>query len=211
MRYSLRIPRATAKRLPLYHNSLTKLKEQGQKTISSKELSELLGIEAAMIRKDLACFGEMGKRGVGYNIELLCRALGRALNLDQHWEIVLAGTGKLATALVEYNRLYGRNFRIVGVFAPEPITPGAEVEHLSLQPLSAMEKFVEARGIQMGILATAAAEAQGVVNTMVEVGVTAILNFTPVDVYVPENVKLVNNILTMEMQMLACCMDTTVK
>lgn len=211
MKYSLRIPRATAKRLPLYHSSLTKLREQGKKTISSKGLSEVLGIEAAMIRKDLACFGEMGKRGVGYNIELLCRALGRALNLDQKWEIVLAGTGKLATALVEYNRLYGRNFSIVGVFAPEPITNGARVEHLSIQPLAGMEGFIESRGIKMGILATAATEAQGVANTMVQGGIMAILNFTPVDVYVPEKVKLVNNILTMEMQMLACCLDTAVK
>jgi redox-sensing transcriptional repressor len=63
----------------------------------------------------------------------------------------------------------------------------------------------------MGILATAATEAQGVANTMVQGGIMAILNFTPVDVYVPEKVKLVNNILTMEMQMLACCLDTAVK
>lgn len=206
MKYVQRIPRATAKRLPLYHSSLKKLKEQGQKTISSKELSEILGIDAPMIRKDLACFGEIGKRGVGYNIELLYQTLSWALNLDQHWEVVLAGNGKLAAALVEYNRLYSQQFRIVGVFAPQAMQ--GHIEHLPVQSLSTMEEFIRARGIKMGLIATSAAEAQEAANNMVRGGVAAILNFTPVDLDVPEGINLVNNIFTMEMQMLACCLAT---
>lgn len=206
MKFSLRIPKATAKRLPLYYKSLSRLREEGKTTVSSKELSSMLGIDAAMIRKDLSRFGELGKRGVGYNIELLYRALGRALNIEQHWEMVLAGTGKMASALVEYNCLYGRNFRIMGVFASEPV-PQAKVEHLPVGSLSAMSKFIKDHNIKIGIIASTVADAQMIAEEMAKSGILAILNFTPADLYVPDNVKLLNDILTMEMQMLACCLN----
>ncbi|MBM7853783.1 redox-sensing transcriptional repressor [Desulfohalotomaculum tongense] len=201
------IPKAIAKRLPLYHRCLAKLREQGKYTVSSKELSREVGVEATMIRKDLTYFGELGKRGVGYNVELLYRTIGRTLNLDQHWEVIIVGTGKMASALVEYNCLYGRNFRIVAAFAPGTVSENMMVEHLTVQPLSALPKFVQDRDIKMAVLATSDLDAQVAANIIVRSGIRAILNFSPVDVCVPEDIKLLNNIITTEMQILACCLE----
>jgi redox-sensing transcriptional repressor len=207
MRSSSNISRAIAKRLPLYHQTLAKLKERGRLTISSKELSNEIGIEAAMIRKDLANFGELGKRGVGYNVELLYRTIGRILNIDQHWEIILYGSGKMANALVEYNSLYGRNFRIVAVFTSEQLPKGTMVEQLPVQPVTAMGKYIKDHDIKMAILTGSTVEAQLIANIMTENGVKAILNFVPIEINVPENIKVVNDILTMELQMLACSIN----
>ncbi|MEG6617413.1 redox-sensing transcriptional repressor Rex [Peptococcaceae bacterium 1198_IL3148] len=207
MKYSQNLSKAIAKRLPLYRQGLARLKEQGKTTVSSKELSNEVGIEAAMIRKDLANFGELGKRGVGYNVDLLYRAIGRILNIDQHWEFILVGSGKMASALVEYNSLYGRNFRIVAVFSPEPVAKGTMVEQLMVQPITALGKFIKDREIKLAVLTGPIAKAQMSADVMVQNGVQAILNFTPLKIEVPENVHVVNDILTMEMQMLACLLD----
>ncbi|MBO8137121.1 MAG: redox-sensing transcriptional repressor Rex [Desulfotomaculum sp.] len=201
------IPRATAKRLPIYYQCLARLRNQGKRTISSKELSREVGVKSAMIRKDLAYFGELGKRGVGYNVELLYRTIGRILNVDQHWDIIIVGTGKMASALVEYNYLYGRNFRIVAVFAPGSSLSSTRVEHLEVKPLSALAKFVHDHGIKIAILAAPAEEAQVAANILAQSGIKAILNFSPVEVCVPERIKVINNIITTEMQILAYCME----
>lgn len=201
------IPKAIAKRLPLYRQSLSRLREDGKTSVSSKELSELMGIEATMIRKDLAFFGELGKRGVGYNVELLYRTIGRVMNLEQHWEVVLVGSGKMASALVEHYTIYGQNFRIVGVFAPEP-EEGSAVEHLPIKPLSELKKFVHDHDIKLGILATPLAETQKAADALVDAGIKAILSFAPVDVKVPLEVKISNNVLNVEIQMLTCYLDS---
>ncbi|MTI80652.1 MAG: redox-sensing transcriptional repressor Rex [Firmicutes bacterium] len=202
------MPRAIAKRLPLYHQSLAKLRKQGKCTVSSKELSKEVGVEATMIRKDMAFFGELGKRGVGYNVELLYRTIGRKLNLDQHWETVIVGVGKMAAALVEFNCLYGRNFRIVAAFNPEPALQNhTMVEHLPVQPLSFLPSFAKDNDIKIAILATTAAQAQMSANTIVQANIRSILNFSPVEICVPEDLKVINDIITTEMQILACYLD----
>lgn len=47
-----RIPRATVKRLPLYYRHLNILSDQGKNRISSKDLSEIVKVDSATIRKD---------------------------------------------------------------------------------------------------------------------------------------------------------------
>ena len=208
MSFNDNIPRAIIKRLPLYRQSLAKLRELGKTSVSSKELSKLVGVEATIIRKDLAFFGELGKRGVGYNVELLYRTVGRVLNIEHHWDVALVGSGKMASALVEYNALYGQNFRIAGVFGLEPVSEGEAVEHLPLKPLSELAKFVHDHDVKLGILATPPAGSQKAADALVSAGVKAILSFAPVDVEVPADVKVLNNILIVEIQILACCLSS---
>ena len=70
-----RIPRIIIGRLPLYLRALTRLEKDGFQYASSRELGKLLDISAAQIRKDLSHFGELGKRGKGYEIEFLIKKL----------------------------------------------------------------------------------------------------------------------------------------
>src|SRR4051794_41355969 len=60
------ISEMTTGRLSVYLRCLTFLESIGQKTVSSAELADRFHLNSAQIRKDLACFGEFGTRGVGY-------------------------------------------------------------------------------------------------------------------------------------------------
>lgn len=77
------------KRLPRYHRYLEELKKQGVVRISSKELSQKMGLTASQIRQDLNCFGGFGQQGYGYNIEQLYNEIGNILGLSSKFKAVL--------------------------------------------------------------------------------------------------------------------------
>ena len=89
------VPQATVPRLARYLRVLHRLERDGIPKVSSKELAERLDANAAQIRKDFSYFGEFGVRGVGYEVKYLIGELSRCLGLDQQWNIVIIGAGKL--------------------------------------------------------------------------------------------------------------------
>ena len=96
------ISKATIDRLPLYFRTLRLLQDEGRDIISSDELGRRLGITPEQIRKDLASFGQFGKKGVGYYVNELKRNIGGILGLDNHWNIAIVGIGHLGVALANY-------------------------------------------------------------------------------------------------------------
>ena len=81
-------------RLPRYLQELLHMVQKGQKTTSSQELGERLGISSAQISKDLSQFGEFGKQGTGYSISFLVEQLQAILKVDKVWDIALVGAGE---------------------------------------------------------------------------------------------------------------------
>ena len=69
------------RRLPRYHRFLSELEHKGVTRISSKELSEEMGLTASQIRQDLNCFGGFGQQGYGYNVPQLCGEIKKILGL----------------------------------------------------------------------------------------------------------------------------------
>ena len=64
-----RIPEATVARLPLYYRALLEIADQDVATVSSEQLADGAGVNAAKVRKDLSYLGSYGTRGVGYDVE----------------------------------------------------------------------------------------------------------------------------------------------
>lgn len=46
--------------------------------VSSTELSEAIQVDSATIRRDFSYFGELGKRGYGYDVEELMHFFGKS-------------------------------------------------------------------------------------------------------------------------------------
>ena len=106
----------TTNRLSLYSRFLSELDEKGAKTVSSKVLAEHFGLNASLIRKDLAHFGDLGVRGVGYVVKDLRQQLRTILGLDQKLRVAIVGAGNLGLALAGYPGFRQEGFRIVGLF-----------------------------------------------------------------------------------------------
>ncbi len=187
---SKEVPEIVIGRLPIYLRALTYMAQAGQRITSSQELGETLGMSSAQIRKDLSHFGEFGKQGMGYEISYLRDQLRRILHLERTWPVALVGYGDLGHALANYGGFVTEGFEIVAVFDNNPDKIGQEVAGKKVQDSAKLSKVVRERSIKVAIVAVPVATAQKVVDMLVEAGVKAILNYAPINVSVPADVRI---------------------
>jgi redox-sensing transcriptional repressor len=194
----------TAGRLSLYLRCLNTLDGAGVKTISSKALAEQFQLNAAQIRKDLAYFGEFGVRGVGYYVKELKRHLRTILGLDRNVRVAILGAGNLGLALADYPGFRQEGFAIVALFDTERTKIGHRSRGgVRIVDISEFRRAVKQEQVDIAVVAVPAESAQGVVNTAVQAGVRAILNFSPGTLKVPPDVKLKNVDLTVSLESLS--------
>jgi redox-sensing transcriptional repressor len=194
----------TAGRLSVYLRCLNTLDAAGVKSISSKALAEQFQLNAAQIRKDLAYFGEFGVRGVGYYVKELKRHLRMILGLDRTVRVAILGAGNLGFALADYPGFRQEGFAIVALFDTEKAKIGRRSRGgVRIHDLADFRKMVKRDHIDIAVVAVPAASAQTVVNTAVQAGVRAILNFSPGALKVPPAVKLKNVDLTVSLESLS--------
>ena len=184
------IPDIVVGRLPVYLRALTRMFQEGQSITSSKELGERLGISSAQIRKDLSHFGEFGKQGTGYQIEYLVGQIQRILKVNHEWEVALVGVGDLGHALVHYNGFANRGFRIVALFDANPDKIGKPVGGLTIIDAAILLDEIRAREIKVAMLAVPADKAQTVADKLVEAGIKGILNYAPINISTPKDVRV---------------------
>ncbi len=184
------IPDIVIGRLPIYLRALNRLAQEGNEVTSSHELGQKLGISSAQIRKDLSHFGGFGKQGTGYQISYLEEKLRQVLKLDREWEIVLVGAGDLGHAVAHYRGFAYRGFHVAYVFDNDPDKIGKTIGKFTIQPISELHDTITERGIQVAMIATPAANAQAVADLLIQAGVRAILNYAPINLSVPPNVKV---------------------
>ncbi len=197
------IPEATVARLPLYYRALLDTAERQVATISSERLTELAGVNAAKVRKDLSYLGSYGTRGVGYDVEYLLHEISRELGLTRDWPVVIVGIGNLGRALANYRGFGARGFRVVALVDADPALVGKRVGELAIEPIDDLDRIVAERQIAIAILATPAPAAQEVADRLVAAGVRSILNFAPAVLTVPDGVSLRKVDLAIELQILS--------
>ena len=194
----------TSGRLSVYLRCLNSLDAAGVKTISSKALAEQFRLNAAQIRKDLAYFGEFGVRGVGYYVRELKKQLRVILGLDRTVRVAILGAGNLGLALADYPGFRQEGFSIVALFDAERRKIGRTSRGgIPIHDIGEFRRLVKHDQIDIAVVAVPADSAQGVVNTAVQAGIRAVLNFSPGSLKVPPGVKLKNVDLTVSMESLS--------
>lgn len=184
------IPDIVIGRLPVYLRALQHMMIAGRSVTSSQELGERLGISAAQIRKDLSQFGEFGKQGTGYTIEYLAEQIQGILKIDSVWAIALIGAGDMGHALASYQGFNQRGFQITKIFDADPKKINRQIGDYKILNIEGMEKEIRDAGIKIAMLAVPASVAQEVTDKLVEAGIKAILNYAPVSLNVPSDIRL---------------------
>jgi redox-sensing transcriptional repressor len=185
-----KIPDIIIGRLPVYLRALQRMADSGLKTTSSQELGEHVGISAAQIRKDISQFGEFGKQGTGYSIQFLLDKLREILKVDRIWDVALIGAGDMGHALANYQGFKNRGFRIVAIFDSNKEKVGNKIGDFTIEDAEKMIDKIKAGGIKIAMLTVPASSAQDVADKVVQAGVKAILNYAPISLNVPNNVKV---------------------
>ena|SRR5438128_6167235 len=181
----------TTGRLSVYLRCLTYLESLQQETVSSAEMADRFHLNSAQIRKDLACFGEFGTRGVGYNVSRLKEHLIRELGIDRSRKVIIAGAGNLGMALADYRGFNDNGFQIAALLDVDPAKIGRTSRTgIPVLPYSDVKRIVQQQQVEIGIIAVTADAAQHVYDSFAEAGLNAVLNFAPVQLRTRENVKL---------------------
>ena len=186
------VPEVVVERLPLYVRALTQLRREGEEVVSSQQLGERLRMTPAQIRKDLSYFGRFGKQGRGYSIGILLEQLRDILGLTGEWRACLVGVGRLGRAIINYTGFAPEGFSIVAAFDSANDQVGTSVGEFTVRPMGDLGTVVNDMGVTIGIVAVPSAQAQAVINQLVENGIKGILNYAPVAPYVPKGVVVRN-------------------
>ncbi|MBM4406844.1 MAG: redox-sensing transcriptional repressor Rex, partial [Chloroflexi bacterium] len=162
------IPEVVILRLPLYVRILTQLREEGIDVVSSRDLGERLNVTPAQIRKDLSYFGRFGKQGRGYNVNYLVGELRRVLGLDRDWNAAVVGVGRLGRAIISYPGFAPEGFKVVAALDSDPSQVGRQMDVVTVRPMDDLGRVIAEQKIDIGIVAVPAAQAQPVINRLVE-------------------------------------------
>jgi redox-sensing transcriptional repressor len=185
------ISELTTGRLSVYLRCLTLLESHGQKTVSSQELADRFHLNSAQIRKDLACFGEFGTRGVGYDVSRLKNTLVQTLGIDRTRNILIIGAGNLGMALADYAGFNTNGFHIVALLDADPEKVGRTSRaEIPVLPFDRLKEVVRRNHVQIGIVAVPAEQAQPVYDALADAGVQAVLNFAPTQIKQRDDVKV---------------------
>lgn len=203
-----KISEAVVRRLPVYLQVLNDLQKRDIQTVSSQDLGNKLDLNPAQIRKDLAYFGEFGRKGIGYDVSYLIEKIRQILKLDQPLSVALVGAGNLGRALCNYNTYLKDNMKIMAVFDAHPSVVGSQINSLTVQAMEDLKGKVEEQNIVIGIITVPAAEAQNVADRFVDAGVKAILNFAPTILRVPDHIRIHYADFTRELLSLAYYLET---
>jgi redox-sensing transcriptional repressor len=193
----------TVRRLSVYTRCLRELEQEGVKTVSSQELADRFNLNSAQVRKDLAYFGGFGVRGIGYDVSDLGAELRKILGLDREWPVALVGFGNLGAALFRNRDFSGLGFKVVVIFDEDPAKIGRDLGGVPVLATVNMTEEVSARALQIAVVAVPPESAQTVTDRLVAGGVRALLNFAPVRLRVPRDVRLQNVDLSIELETLS--------
>lgn len=185
------ISELTTGRLSVYLRCLTFLESQGQKTVSSHEMADRFHLNSAQIRKDLACFGEFGTRGVGYDVSRLKSQLVETLGIDRTRNVIIVGAGNLGMALADYAGFNSNGFHLVAILDSDPTKiDRASRSGIPILPWERVAEVVRRNHVDIGIIAVPADGAQAVHDTLADTGIHAILNFAPMQIKLRPDVKV---------------------
>ena len=198
------IPRATAKRLSLYYRIFKRFNAEKIEKANSKQIAEAIGIDSATVRRDFSYFGELGRRGFGYDVKKLMNFFADLLNDNAITNVMIVGVGNMGRALLHY-RFHERNkMKVVMAFDTDdhPEVGSTTSDGIPIYGISQIKEKIQSGNVQTAILTVPSVTAQEVASILVQAGVKGILCFSPVNLSLPKDVVVQYVDLTSELQTL---------
>ena len=197
------VPTAVIRRLPKYHRYLGDLIRAGEKRISSGKLAKIMGVTASQIRQDLNCFGGFGQQGYGYNIKFLYNKISELLGVNESYNAVIIGAGKLGRALAATHMFERRGVNRLAMFDTDPTVIGTRIYDVPVYPVEELGSFCREHNVHIGVLTVPKEAAYDVAITIADAGVKGIWNFANMELrldnpdVIVENIHLGDSLMTL--------------
>ena len=175
------------KRYLLYRICLSKFQRLGFVKVFSYNLGEEAGVTAEQVRKDFSYFGIKGSKRGGYDIEYLQHAINNIFKQNEERYVIIVGMGNIGQALANYQGFKENKVIFAAGFDLDPSKYSRKHAIPVFHP-EKIEEVVREYDIKTAIIAVPEEAGQDVCDNLISAGITAILNFSPVILRVPEHV-----------------------
>jgi redox-sensing transcriptional repressor len=192
VKYEKKISSAVIKRLPRYYRYLSTLLRMGISRVSSKDLGNRMGISSSQVRQDFFSFGGNGLQGYGYDVEYLHQEIRSILGLDTAHSMIIIGAGSLGHALAKHTNFAKSGFNITAIFDIKSELLGEKINDLEIRHLDSLPEFVSKNRVDIATLTVPENCAGEVAKFVIELGIKALWNFSPVEIITPEDVLIEN-------------------
>lgn len=189
------IPEPTLRRLPWYLSFLKLQFAQGKRYISSTAIAQGVGVQQSVVAKDLSCIKIQGRTRVGYQTQELIAVFEDFLGFTERHKAVLVGVGSLGSALLSDRGLQQFGLEIVAGFDIKPELIGSFIGDIPIYGIDQLGEVREQNDVRIAILTVPIKQAQDMTDRLAEQGFSAVWNFTPVRIKVPENMVVQNTSL----------------
>lgn len=197
------ISKSVIGRLPRYYRFLGILLDEGIDKISSKALSERMGLTASQIRQDLNQFGGFGQQGYGYNIKTLRTNIGNIIGVNNEYDVILVGAGNLGRAIAQHINFEKLGFRLTAVFDSDEKLAGVSINNLTIRHFSEINEFCKTNKPTTAILCIPSSAVKRVAGELIECEINSFWNFSHYNInddypdVIVENVHLNDSLLTL--------------
>ena len=169
---------AVIKRLPRYFRYLRILLNENTLRISSNDLADMMGVTASQIRQDLNCFGGFGQQGYGYNVTYLYGKISELLGVNENYQAVIIGAGRLGQALAASPVFTKRGVEVCALFDTDPNVIGKEVDGKRILHVDSIKEFCDSNVVDIAVLTLPSDHAEEGAKIAAEMGIRGIWNFT---------------------------------
>lgn len=199
--------KATLGRLPVYLQYLKSLDTNEYPNVSATIIAKALSLGEVQVRKDLSAVSGAGRPKLGYDTLSLIKTLEDVLGQKAVTEAIIVGAGRLGNALLGYNGFGNYGLKIGAAFDISCEDPYTTENGASIFPLSELENYCKNESVKIGIITVPKEAAQAICDRLIACGVTAIWNFAPCSLCVPDNIILQNENLALSLAHLKLQMD----
>lgn len=202
------IPEPALRRMPWYLAFVSVLRTQGIDYVSSTRISRELNVDASQIAKDLSFLHIKGKTRIGYEVDSLCRELEEFLGFKRRHNAVVLGVGSLGSALISDSGLSHYGLHIVAGFDVNPAIVGTQVNDAPI--FNVDELYTQCRKLkaEVGIVTLPIDHAQEGADRLIDAGIKAIWNFTPIRLRAPRGIVITNTSIYSHLAMIYNRLDS---
>jgi redox-sensing transcriptional repressor len=184
------LPEKTIERLSEYRRTLNRCLEEGKTHIYSHELAGMHNITAVQVRRDIMFIGYASQGRKGYGIRELIGVIAGIMDPSDVMNLAVVGYGNLGKAISAYLVSRRPKLRIVAAFDIDPKKIGAATSVVECYSVDRLREIIHSRNIAVALLTVPADAAQQMAKALVSSGIKGILNFTTVNLSVPNEVYL---------------------
>ena len=186
------VPLPSIRRMPMYLRVLEQMIKDGNSSVSSADIANVLNLKPIQVRKDLSITGITGRPKTGYDIQELQSSIRKFLGWDKVSDAFLVGAGALGSALLGFQGFQENGLDIVAAFDINEKLVGTKIHDKKVLELAKLPELVKRMGVCIAILTVPREAAQEITDILVEAGIKGIWNFASSHLNVPEDVVVQN-------------------